>query len=360
MAEQSRLDVELQKGFGPSNSSIPNEHITVITILDNKKKLKDYALGLDTMRCYCRGRGYNYIQLDLSTNNSFDKACKKQHIWYRRHCVLAEILKRAPVYNSSGTWFVAVDADTGVINPRHKIQEWIDDTVDIIFYNRIWQFELMAGIFMVKKGLLAEEFLMRWSAYPEIEPKSMVHYDNVVIHSVVMDMMKPQRPAERKICDQLLSISTNFAEAFVYEACARVVMRNMSFDGGKILIYKKGGSWCRDGWLTSSKWCPNDFFFHGWQIRSKTGHELYEQSILSHTFKDSDCLPDNFLDAWQYNKSFMDSCENIEAALKEHIDRNDESFYVTMLKVQDFAAHHSYNGDFFSSFSAPWNQVVIA
>ncbi|MFH4974912.1 hypothetical protein AB6A40_001621 [Gnathostoma spinigerum] len=200
---------------------------------------------------------------------------------------------------------------------------------------------------------------MRWSIYPEIEPKSTLLYDNVVIHSVVMDMMKPQRLAERKICDQLLNISTNFAEAFIYEACARMVMRNMSFDGGKMLIYKKGGSWCRDGWLVSSKWCPNDFFLHGWQIRSKTGHELYEKSLSSHTFNDSNCLPGNFLDAWQYNESFMDSCENIEAALKRYIDDNDENFRKAVLKVQNFAARHSYSGDFFSSAPAPWHETTV-
>ncbi|MFH4980402.1 hypothetical protein AB6A40_007111 [Gnathostoma spinigerum] len=178
----SSRDLNLQKGFGRSNSSVPNEHITVITILDNTMKLKDYALGLDTMRCYCKGHGYNYILLDLSTNNSFDKACKKQHIWYRRHCVLAEILKRSPSYNTSDTWFAVVDADTGVINPRHKIQEWIDETVDIIFYNRIWQFELAAGIFMVKKSSFAQKFVLCWSAYPDFESKSLQFSGNFIIH----------------------------------------------------------------------------------------------------------------------------------------------------------------------------------
>ncbi|MFH4979804.1 hypothetical protein AB6A40_006513 [Gnathostoma spinigerum] len=182
ITEANPRNLNLQNGFGGSNISIPNEHITVITIMDNTKNRKNYALALDTMRCYCKGHGYNYILLDLSTNNTFDKACKHQHIWYRRHCVLAEILKRAPAYNTSGTWFVAVDADTGVINPRHKIQEWINDAVDIIFYNRIWQFELMAGIFMVKKSLLAEQLLLRWSAYPDVEPKSLLFFDNVMIH----------------------------------------------------------------------------------------------------------------------------------------------------------------------------------
>ncbi|MFH4977222.1 hypothetical protein AB6A40_003931 [Gnathostoma spinigerum] len=360
VSEENLAESNLQNESGESNSSIPNEHITVITMLDNTEKLKDYALALDTMRCYCKGHGYNYILLDLSTNRTFDKACKHQHIWYRRHCVLAEILKRAPTYNTSGTWFVAVDADTGVINPRHKIQEWIDDTVDIIFYNRIWQFELMAGIFMVKKSSLAEQFLLRWAAYPDVEPKSLRFFDNVMIHSVVMDLMRPQRPAERKVCDGLLHISTKWDDAYVYEACARMVMRNMSFDGGKMLIYKKGGSWCRDGWLLSSKWCPNDFFLHGWQIRSETGHELYERSLLSHTFKDSDCHPHNFLGAWQYNVSFMDSCESIEAGLKSYIDGSDKKFNKAVTEVQKFAANHSYDSDFFFSFSAPWHETIIA
>ncbi|MFH4977537.1 hypothetical protein AB6A40_004246 [Gnathostoma spinigerum] len=209
------------------------------------------------------------------------------------------------------------------------------------------------------------------SLYRRVHPRESIVFGYIInsavtlkefsyLQSVMMDLMRPQRPAERKICDGLLRIATSWDDAYVYEACARMVMRNMSFDGGKILIYKKGGSWCRDGWLLYSRWCPNDFFFHGWQIRSRTGHELYEQSLLLHTFKDSSCQPQNFLCAWQYNESFMDSCGNIEAGLKDYIDSNDKRFNKAMIEVQKFAINYSYNSDFFSSFSAPWHETIIA
>ncbi|MFH4984279.1 hypothetical protein AB6A40_010988 [Gnathostoma spinigerum] len=85
VSKQNLAELNLQNGTVGSNSSIPNKHITVITILDDTKKLKDYALALDTIRCYCKGHGYNYILLDLSTNSTFDKACKHQHV-----CLLSQ------------------------------------------------------------------------------------------------------------------------------------------------------------------------------------------------------------------------------------------------------------------------------
>lgn len=65
--------------------------------------------------------------------------------FFQRHCVTAQFLLEND-YN----YVLFIDADMGVINPDRRIEEYILYDKDIIFYNRIWNFEIMAGSFIAK------------------------------------------------------------------------------------------------------------------------------------------------------------------------------------------------------------------
>jgi hypothetical protein len=43
-----------------------------------------------------------------------------------------------------------MDSDIAVINPRHRIEEFIDLQYDLTFYDRFFDWEVMAGSFLVK------------------------------------------------------------------------------------------------------------------------------------------------------------------------------------------------------------------
>ena len=49
-------------------------------------------------------------------------------------------------------YILYIDADMGVINPCHTIQEYIDPdpTTQIIFYERYYDHEIAAGSYLVK------------------------------------------------------------------------------------------------------------------------------------------------------------------------------------------------------------------
>ncbi|VDK47329.1 unnamed protein product [Gongylonema pulchrum] len=43
-----------------------------------------------------------------------------------------------------------VDSDMGVINPKRRIEEFIVKDKDIVFCNRLWNVEIMAGSYLAK------------------------------------------------------------------------------------------------------------------------------------------------------------------------------------------------------------------
>ena len=65
---------------------------------------------------------------------------------FQRHCVTINILKQNPDI----PYILFIDADMGVVNPRHLIESYIDPFFDLFFYERIFTAEIAAGSYIVK------------------------------------------------------------------------------------------------------------------------------------------------------------------------------------------------------------------
>uniref|UniRef100_A0A914YT51 Glycosyltransferase n=1 Tax=Panagrolaimus superbus TaxID=310955 RepID=A0A914YT51_9BILA len=182
---------------------------------------------------------------------------------FQRHCITINVLRDNPELE----YLLFLDADMGIINPNHLIEEYINPKFDLTFYERIFNFEVMAGSYIVKNTPYSITFLKDWIEYEKKLPESFHGTDNAAIHQILVDWYNPNDKRDIK-CREIWEESIDWDGVWKYVGCARSILNNtLDFDRIKIISKLSHLTWSRDGWLTNSHWSPTDFIFHGWQKR---------------------------------------------------------------------------------------------
>ncbi|VDM56513.1 unnamed protein product [Angiostrongylus costaricensis] len=167
-------------------------------------------------------------------------------VFFRRHCVVAQFLKEFTEFD----YVLFIDSDIGVVNPKRRIEEFIDPKMEIIFYDRFFNWEVMAGSYLVRDSKWSQTFL---------KGKFFMH------RAYLAELIMPANNVELPVCLSIYNNSKGFPDLFLYEACIRNALgSNTTF--GKIKILPKGTGWARDNWMTNSKWNKDrDFMIHNWK-----------------------------------------------------------------------------------------------
>ncbi|KAI1703942.1 hypothetical protein DdX_14557 [Ditylenchus destructor] len=263
---------------------------------------------------------------------------------FKRHCATVEFMKNNPQYE----WILFLDGDIGVINPRHRIEEYIfdDPTADIVFYDRIFNWEIMAGSYLARNTDYARGFLKYWADYFYKLPKAFHGTDNGAIHEIFMHKFANKTQIEE--CDKIYFTSVDFDTLFQFEACARNalgihrrIFKSKSGDG-KVKILSKGQAWARDsGEIVTSLWANRDFMFHGWKnikmdVLDRGLDSWIFPFISKSAFNESICTPEHDIDHviqtnWAYRAELRRSDDEIEGILRRKIEQVHRD-YLNMLE----------------------------
>uniref|UniRef100_A0A0N4ZZE1 Nucleotid_trans domain-containing protein n=1 Tax=Parastrongyloides trichosuri TaxID=131310 RepID=A0A0N4ZZE1_PARTI len=286
----------------------PSTNIYIITIVDSDN-FSNYDIAMKTMKCYALFYGYNYIILNINKYQNFTSNCKQKDFMYKRHCFLANYLKNN---NKDGNLILFIDADIGVINPIYKLEDYAPRREEeIVFYERIFNHEAMAGSFFIKNSRYSRKFLMNWADYDFKHPNSFDGRDNVGLHFLLLDYIPKKLTKHRGICYKTWNISKSWEHCSIFVACCRHIMNKAckvkyslqneteeyyTLDLGRIKILKKHTKrvWVRDIWLTDS--------------------------LISMVFNFDVCHTDDFRNNWVYNKKQVKSNVEVSRMINNRIN----------------------------------------
>ncbi|KAI1699914.1 hypothetical protein Ddc_18349 [Ditylenchus destructor] len=179
----------------------------IVPVINSRDEIDEYKTAQETLECYAALHKYAYKVLYAdgsdeysrqsvvgpSVTNCLDTSPKSvsERIMFRRHCVFAQFMKNNPQHE----WFLFLDADIGVINPDKRLEDFAPslldievsaDIEDLIFYNRIFNFQIAAGSYMARNTVFSYNFLMEWSDFLSRFPGSFIGRDNGVLHIIIV------------------------------------------------------------------------------------------------------------------------------------------------------------------------------
>uniref|UniRef100_A0AC34RN59 Glycosyltransferase n=1 Tax=Panagrolaimus sp. JU765 TaxID=591449 RepID=A0AC34RN59_9BILA len=306
------------------SKNITNNRIAIVLPVLRPTDYASYKPALDTLECYANHFGYQYVLLNM-TNNGTNGNCPHSDVFFKRHCFVVEYMKENI---GKIDYILFLDADIGVINPCHTIQEYIDDdpNVEIAFYDRYYDHEIAAGSYFARNSEFSRKFLTYWANYNL--PKSFHGTDNGAIHQVFMEHHFKNQKLQKQ-CYHYWETSVNYDTLFAFQACTRHALGNGTyFVDGKAKIVRKGTwGWVRDGWLTKTKFAPNDFMFHGWK-KEKLGGE-WVWPFNSTVFNMKECRYRSSFSSWIPKKEFLISNTEIRRLL----DTYTANVYANYVKI---------------------------
>ena len=232
--------------------------IAVVQMVGDADYMKSTVWNaVHSMRCYCKMRGYPLYQFNKSgivQNNVSDRAmipaklsaqsCSNYTNYIgKRHCIVFTML-------SYYDYVIHIDADTGVVNPQHCFEEFIDPDVDLHFLLRVHTNEIQAGHYILKNTTISKNFFSSFLA-----GKLSFINEQGKLHQKISETFLP--PDQHSKC--LVEKNKSY---FKWVRCLITSLRSLKTGQKRLMLYSRAQAFVRDGWANKYHWSDVDFMLH--------------------------------------------------------------------------------------------------
>ncbi|CAJ0590826.1 unnamed protein product [Cylicocyclus nassatus] len=344
--------------------------IGIIEVLKSWTSPKQYETAIMSVACYAKIHGYDF---HILKDTSYNEQCLQKDASFLRHCIAANALK-------DYDYVLFLDSDIGVVNPKRRIEEFIEPQTNIIFYDRFYNWEVMAGSYLVKNSSWSRDFLNGFANYESRLPKPDHGSDNGALHAYLGEILAPHSSLF-KTCLLIYKAVKGQGSLFLYEACIREALGNTTHFGN-ITILPKGAGWARDPRVTNSKWCREfDFMMHNWKTKTEKRQNSRFHPISAPTgqnffvwynpffgkFDLNLCSPRNF--TWNYVNTLMETPDSVRAQMetyKHKVEALKTNLLKTLSRIHHLTASEAGRkdirlelGKILSSINETWESYVI-
>ncbi|KAF8359471.1 hypothetical protein PRIPAC_94466, partial [Pristionchus pacificus] len=171
-----------------TNTSIS---VTIVIVVTVGTKMAAFATALNSVQCYAALHGYT-VAVDF--DDKFKECAVHKDKFFRRHCHTHRLMQTEI---NEGDWALFIDGDVGVVNPKHLIEEYMEEGYEIYLFDRFYNWEYAALSYLVKNNKRGRGWVEEFSRFEFKLPSSFHGTDNGALHPFLMHYLVPETRDEK-------------------------------------------------------------------------------------------------------------------------------------------------------------------
>lgn len=210
-----KLNDKLQRHVFSKTLSKKSRNIGIIIVLDENAQNR-YKQHSENMKCYAKQHEYTFIILNPT---SYSNCSLVKNFFFQKHCAVLNYMKSMIEIQ----WFAVLDGDVFVLNNSKLIEDFIpkNTSIHLIFYERFYTGEIMAGAYLIANHPWSHRFLYKWSQFYFQLPQIGYHnHDNGALHMIFLEMIEKPDEILKKCYSKYLQ-SSNEQNYYKYLRCFR-------------------------------------------------------------------------------------------------------------------------------------------
>ena len=222
--------------------------ITMLIVNDMKHKER-YKTNTKNLKGYAELNNYVFVE---KTPGDEERCNDVKNFFFKKHCIVYHYM----VDIGDKEWIFVLDGDNAVRNPNTniKLEQFIKNDKDIMYYYRFHNNEIAAGNYAIKNTEWAKNYLKGY--YELYNTYKGYNHDNGALHYYLL-------PEKNKCNEFYRNPSSSLTIYDKYVGCVHKELQAANFPlKDHIFVYKHGKAWTYDGWVINYKWSKETLMHH--------------------------------------------------------------------------------------------------